>query len=95
MLVEKWMIIGFFRYALGRMTCIVDVTVDWLVHNWEVMDEDTRKIIEGELESAFEHDDLERVAHASGERNYKWFELGNDCDRKQWERVRNLYRGQK
>jgi hypothetical protein len=51
-----------------------------------MLSENTRFVIKRDLEADFESDDK---ARAEGD-TYK--PLGWDCDRKEWERVRNLWR---
>ena len=74
-----------FRYVLGRMTYAVYVWVDWCVENWNDIPEGQKNTIIRELEEAFKHDDRDRKA------GKEWKTLGDDCDRAQWERVRDLY----
>lgn len=82
---DHLMVIAATRYCLGRMTYIVGDCCDWLRQIWPLLHESTQKIIQRDIEEAFARDDDDR---ASG-REFK--ELGHDCDRKQWERVRVLW----
>ena len=77
-----------FRYCLGRRTYIVGSCVDWIIFNWEKFPENVKNLIQRELEEAFGEDDKERLHNADA----KYLPLGHDCDRKDWERVRNLWR---
>lgn len=79
------MIVAAVRYCLGRMTYIVSDCADWLIEIWPALPENTRKIIQRDVEEAFARDDADREAG----RDYKT--LGHDCDRREWERVRKLW----
>jgi hypothetical protein len=80
------MAIAAFRYCLGRMTYIVQDCAHWLVRTWPAMPDRTKAQIQRELEEAFKRDDADRAAG----RQHK--ELGWDCDRREWERVRKLWK---
>ena len=82
------MVISAFRYCCGRSTYVVGVCADWLISIWPLLTENTRAVIQRDLEREFERDDKARAAGAS----YK--PLGHDCDREQWERVRKLWKEQ-
>ncbi len=87
---EAWgfgglMAMGAFRYCLGRMTYIVNECADWIISNWENFHPGTRVLIENELEEEFVKDDDMRLEQSS------YLPLGQDCDRRQWERVRALW----
>lgn len=88
---EAWgfdalMVTAAFRYCLGRQTYIVSECVDWLVANWNKFPKNVRDAIKRDLEEEFERDD---VARQEGNSFFK--PLGGDCDRKEWERVRELW----
>jgi hypothetical protein len=74
------------RYVMGRRTGAVGEHCDWLVANWTRIPESERRTIISDLEAAFERDDR---ARAMGSKDLLW--LGDDCDRQDWERVRDLY----
>lgn len=80
------MVISAFRYCLGRQTYVVQACANWLIDIWPLLSENNRAVIQRDLEREFELDD---AARAAGD-NYK--PLGWDCDRKDWERVRALWR---
>ena len=80
------MVIAAFRYCMGRQTYIVQACADWLIDIWPMLNENNRAVIQRDLEREFELDDAARAAKD----NYK--PLGWDCDRKDWERVRALWR---
>jgi len=82
---EELMVIAAFRYCLGRRTYIVETCADWIVMMWPVFSQKSRAIIERDLEAEFRHDDLQR---ATGD-TFK--SLGDDCDRRAWEKVRALW----
>lgn len=74
------------RYCLGRMTYVSGECADWLVRHWPRLSDDTKRAIQRDIDEAFIADDK---ARASGQ-HYK--PLGWDCDRREWERVRALWR---
>lgn len=74
------------RYCLGRMTYVSGECADWLVRHWPRLSDDTKRAIKLDIDEAFIADDK---ARASGQ-HYK--PLGWDCDRREWERVRALWR---
>ena len=84
--IPSWMVIDAARYAVGRCTYQVGVTCDWLIAHWGRLPEHARSIIRRDLEEAFARDDQ---AQQDG-RQYR--PLGHDCDRRDWERVRALWR---
>jgi hypothetical protein len=79
------MVIAAFRYCLGRSTYIVGTCVDWLTEHWPNFSVDTQQLIKKELEEAFKSDNEDREKA----RNLKT--LGWDCDRNDWERVRQMW----
>ena len=84
--IPSWMIIDAVRYATGRMSYQVGVTVDWVVANWARLPDHARLIIQKDLETEFDRDDRSRLTKD------KWLPLGHDCDRQQWECVRAMWR---
>lgn len=77
--------LGATRYYLGRMTYAVSNFCDVLINVWSDLDEQCRFLIQRDVEEEFDRDDR---ARQDGE-SYK--PLGHDIDRKQWERVRELW----
>ena len=77
--------LGAFRYYCGRMTYAVSDFCDLLIKTWPAMPEKTKALIMRDLTEAFASDDEAR------EEGREWKPLGNDCDRRQWERVRKLW----
>jgi hypothetical protein len=80
------MVTAAFRYCLGRKTYIVGYCCDWLIEQWDNFGDQTRALIRNELEDAFWQDKKDR------EDNKDYYELGHDCDREDWERVRALWK---
>jgi hypothetical protein len=81
-------VISAFRYIVGRQTYVVQAFADWLISIWPMLGENTRSVIQRDLEQEFASDDNARQREA----NYK--PLGHDCDRKDWARVRALWKGE-
>lgn len=79
------MAIAAFRYCCGRMSYIVSDCADWLISVWPELSDNTKTVIQRDLEREFQKDDQARLA---GDQ-YK--PLGMDCDRAEWERVRKLW----
>jgi hypothetical protein len=82
------MVISAFRYCVGRQTYVVQACADWLISIWPMLGANTKAVIQRDLEREFEMDDNARMR----EENYK--PLGWDCDRRDWERVRALWKGE-
>ena len=74
------------RYVMGRQTGAVGEHCDWLVTNWHRVPESQRRTIQRDLDEAFACDDRAREIGLKD-----CFRLGDDCDRRDWERVRALY----
>jgi hypothetical protein len=74
------------RYCLGRMTYIVSDCCDWLLQVWPDLSQDIRTVIKRDIEEDFTRDDAARL------RGDSYLPLGHDMDRKQWEKVRELWR---
>lgn len=76
--------LGAFRYYCGRMTYAVGDFCDLLRKEWPHLPERTRSLIRTELEETFARDDkLRPHDHCAP--------LGADCDRKEWEKVREIW----
>jgi len=82
------MVISAFRYCVGRQTYVVQACADWLISIWPMLGANTKAVIQFDLEKEFERDDEARRR----EENYK--PLGWDCDRRDWDRVRALWKGE-
>lgn len=89
---ESMIVIGAFRYYLGRMTISVSGFCDWICMNWENLEEGTRNIVTREIEDAFHRDAGERLKVKETGATQHWFPLGMDCDKAKWAQVRRLYR---
>ncbi len=76
------------RYCLGRRTYIATVCADWLVLVWESLPENVQRIIQRDVEEAFAKDDAIRADPVASP---AYRPLGDDCDRREWERVRKLW----
>jgi hypothetical protein len=90
--IPDFMVIGSFRYCLGRMTYVVRECANWLCQNWDDLNDNVKALIERELESEFRRDDRARERGETGVGFGRSLPLGMDCDRDEWERVRALYR---
>ena len=75
---EQMIVIGAFRYYLGRRTISVGAMANWLVSRWHKLDDRITTVIKRDLEEAFER---EQTGY-----------LGDECDRYAWSKVRALYR---
>lgn len=85
------LVIGSFRYHLGRMTYAVSEFVGILINLWPTLDENTKRVIERDLESEFEKEKkLQEMYSSRGERMSN-SPLGMSIDRDEWLKVRLLY----
>ena len=87
--VDEFMIVMAFRYALGRMSTAPWHMVSWLRRNWLGLTEPTRKLIMREVEEAFARDDRARLIAAKKNKLGASYPLGMDCDRAEWDKVRS------
>jgi len=76
--------LGATRYYMGRMTYAVSSFCELLIEQWPALNEDTRYLIQRDLEREFAKDDEMR------QQKSQFLPLGQDCDRAEWERVRRL-----
>ena len=88
---QKWghdqlMVIAAIRYCLGRRTYIVRDCADWIIQMWPEFTESTQKLVRRDIEETFDRDDRSRKVSS------EYLPLGMDMDRREWERVRNLWR---
>jgi hypothetical protein len=79
------LIIGAFRYFVGRMTIAGGCFADDLAHAWDDLPGEIQRVIKRDLEDYFIRDDEDRRKGA------KWPALGLNCDRAAWEKVRAKY----
>lgn len=78
--------LGSFRYYLGRCTYAVSDFCQLLIQEWGNINPHCQRLIQKELENAFVRDDMDRLDKE------EFLPLGDDCDRKNWERVRELWK---
>ncbi len=81
------MVIAAVRYCLGRQTYIVGCCADWLIRHWLEFNEDTRRLVQREIEEEFQRDNSSRT-NGAGKYTHP---LGSDMDRAQWSQVRALW----
>lgn len=81
------MVMAAFRYCLGRQSYIVSDCADWLIEQWPNFSDSTKEIIKRDLEEEFQRDNEARATKEA----ICFKPLGMDCDRTQWERVRQLW----
>lgn len=85
--------VGSFRYYLGRQTYAVSDFCDLLIQEWENLPANCKSIIQRDLNEAFDRDDRSRDLFAGN--GSKMWALGDDCDRAQWEKIKELYTNEK
>ena len=74
-----------FRYFLGRRTAATCHFAQCLARAWPTLNPSDRKMIAAELKEAFRLDD----ENPDQKREYR--NLGDSCDRENWELVRKAY----
>jgi hypothetical protein len=84
---NQFVVLATVRYCLGRQTYIVGECARWLIANWADIEPQMKTLIERDVEDEFRRDDEARSRAREGEHK----PLGWDCDRKEWERVRELW----
>jgi hypothetical protein len=82
--------LGAFRYYLGRKTYAVSDFCDLLIQEWDNIDTLSRTLIKKELDDAFERD---RHRASNGVNFGAISALGMDCDRTDWQRVKDFING--
>jgi hypothetical protein len=84
----EWMVANAIRYAFKKPTLIVSNTCHWIIDNWLLLDEMTKKQIKNDVNDAFSDysrcKNLPNLQHCSP--------LGKPCDIKEWKNVRKLWR---
>jgi hypothetical protein len=78
--------VGATRYYMGRMTYAVANYCNLLLGSWNELSQNTKTIIQRDIEEEFQRDDESRA------RGDSFHPLGHDCDRKAWEHVRKMWR---
>ena len=53
---DRFLIIGAFRYALGRSTYVTLETAQWLIKHWSKIDKNTQELIRKETADAIKND---------------------------------------
>lgn len=76
-----FLVIGAFRYALGRQTYVTAETSQWLIAYWEALSHNARVVIARNLADAIREDDAARL---EGD---KHLPLGADMDRREWAKL--------
>lgn len=76
-----FLVIGAFRYALGRQTYVTGETSQWLIAKWPELSVNAQAVIRRDLVKAFEEDDSARS------RGSRYKPLGADCDRAEWQKL--------
>lgn len=69
--INEMLLISAVRYALGRRTYIVGVTVEEVLNSWPDLSDNTRSVILRDV----------RDAHELGD------DMGHPCDRAEWMRI--------
>ena len=82
---DQLMAVAAVRYCLGRSTYIVKACADWIIFMWPEFTQSTQTLIQKDIDEAFKRDDRAR------EEGSEYLPLGMDMDRREWERVRNLW----
>lgn len=80
------MVVAAVRYCLGRRTYIVADCADWIIPLWPSLPKQVQSVIERDVEVQFARDDIARVD------GWEHKPLGMDMDRREWERVRELWK---
>lgn len=52
---DQFLIVGAVRYARGRATYIVGMTVDWVINHWDELSENTRHVIARDVREECEY----------------------------------------
>jgi hypothetical protein len=77
-----WMVIDAVRYAMGRRSYQVGITAQWVRCSWHLLSDHTQQIIKQDIEDEFQR----------AERTGDYSDLGDSCDRREWEDVRALWK---
>ena len=85
--------LGATRYYLGRMTYAVTDFCEMLRRAWPALPDETKKLIQRDIEEEFIRDDKAREKSKNLVPFDKvWLPLGHDVDRAEWEKVRELWK---
>jgi hypothetical protein len=84
-----FLVIGAFRYALGRQTYVTSDTSEWIIANWEALTIKCRSVISRDLDEAIASDNKSR------EGGEKYGDLGADIDRAEWMKLSKVIKAEK
>jgi hypothetical protein len=87
-LMPEWILINAIRYAFKKPASVVSDTCRYIIDNWFLFDEITKKQIRNDVNDAFS--DYSRCKNLPNLRHCS--PLGKPCDIKEWENVRKLWR---
>ena len=76
----EFIILGAFRYAMGRRSYIVSTTVDFIMNNIDLVPRGFRELMIDEI--------------TMGENGEFYYQLGDDCDKQQWLKLREFLKEQ-
>ena len=88
------LVVGSFRYHLGRMTYAVSEFVSVLQKMWPDLDQNTKNCIQRDLEAAFEKERLLNDMYKNSPEKLN-SPLGMEMDREEWLKIRRLYTKEK
>lgn len=54
---DQFLVVGAVRYARGRATYIVGMTVDWVIKHWDELSDNTRHVIARDVREECEYRD--------------------------------------
>lgn len=86
---DDLMAIAAVRYCIGRRTYIVSDCVAWLRQVWPTLRESARAVIARDIREAIEQDDRARADGLS----IRY--LGDDCDRREWLSLRDVWEAER
>ena len=85
--------LGATRYYLGRMNYAVGDFCGMLRRAWPALPNETKELIHIDIEKEFVRDDNVRKENKNMVPFDKvWLPLGQDCDRAEWEKVREFWK---
>jgi hypothetical protein len=82
--------LGSLRYYIGRRSAGISDFTSLLIQEWKNLPTDTQNFIKRDLEVAFMQDDHDRDQFP--QIGSKMWRLGDDCDRFEWDKVRDLWK---
>lgn len=87
---EIVLVVGAFRYYLGRKTYAVSEFCYFLITHWESFSDRTRNLIQTDLEEQVKKEHQFKPSPLGMNTTF----FGHLCDKKEWEQVRALYLGE-